>query len=271
MCVTCGCDDPAGTRIGGEAMAPPLGTGPGGPGETETLELEERLLAKNDDAAAASRARQTALGITVLNVMSSPGAGKTSLLERTVAERALVGAGRREMCVVEGDQETSYDADRIRRAGARAVQINTGASCHLDAEMVGSALRRLAPPPGSLVFVENVGNLVCPALFDVGEAARVVVVSVTEGHDKPLKYPHMFAAADLVVVNKTDLVPYLDWDHAAFVADARRLNPGVEVLALSVRDGDGVDAWYRWLADRTVPPDHHAHQDGHAQPAGGGR
>ena len=240
MCVTCGCGDPAGVRVAGGAALRP---------ETETLELEERVLAKNDDAAGLLRAWARARGVTVLNVMSSPGAGKTSLLERTIAE-GPVGAG---VCVVEGDQETAYDADRIRRAGARAVQVNTGAGCHLDADMVGRALRALDPGPGSLVFVENVGNLVCPALFDVGEAAKVVVISVTEGHDKPLKYPHMFAAADLVVVNKTDLAPHVDWDHDGFVADARRVNPGVEVLALSVRGGDGMDGWYRWLAARTAP------------------
>src|SRR4029079_14150200 len=139
----------------------------------------------------------------------------------------------REVCVIEGDQETTYDAERIQRAGARAVQVNTGAACHLDAGMVQRALEALAPDAGSLVFVENVGNLVCPALFDVGEHAKAVVISVTEGDDKPIKYPHMFAAADVVAVNKTDLLPYVDFDLVRFVEQARSLNPGVTVLPLS--------------------------------------
>jgi hydrogenase nickel incorporation protein HypB len=151
--------------------------------------------------------------------------------------------------VVEGDQETSFDADRIRAAGARALQVNTGAGCHLDAEMVHRALHELDPPPGSLLFVENVGNLVCPALFDLGERAKVVVISVTEGDDKPLKYPHMFRVADLVVVNKTDLLPYVDFDLDRLRQQARSLNPDVEVLALSVRTGDNVEAWYAFLDD----------------------
>ena len=235
MCDTCGCGSTA--RDTGE---------PGDASETETLTVEERLLAKNDDLAAHVRASLDARGIVALNLMSSPGAGKTSLLERTIRD---LGA---EICVIEGDQETSYDADRIRAAGARAVQVNTGAGCHLDARMVHDALHELDPPPGSLLVVENVGNLVCPALFDVGEHAKVVVVSVTEGDDKPVKYPHMFAAADLVVVNKTDLLPYVDLDLDRLTAQARSLRPGVRVLPLSVRTGEGLDAWYAWVASKGV-------------------
>jgi hydrogenase nickel incorporation protein HypB len=186
-----------------------------------------------------------ARGVVAVNLMSSPGSGKTSLLERTVRELG----GARQVCVVEGDQETTYDADRIRAAGARAVQVNTGAGCHLDAGMVHRALHALEPDPGALLFVENVGNLVCPALFDLGERARVVVVSVTEGDDKPEKYPHMLSSADVVVVNKTDLLPYVDFDLARFEDRCRRLRPGVLLLPLSVRTGDGTDAWYRWLGD----------------------
>ena len=151
------------------------------------------------------------------------------------------------MTVVEGDQETVFDAERIRRAGARAVQVNTGAGCHLDAAMVARALEQLHPADGSLLFVENVGNLVCPALFDLGEHRKVVVISVTEGDDKPLKYPHMFAAADLVVVNKTDLLPYVDFDLDRLTRDARSLNPDLEVLAVSARTGTGTAAWRGWL------------------------
>jgi hydrogenase nickel incorporation protein HypB len=209
---------------------------------THTLDLEQAVLSHNDHLAEHNRAWLRRNRIRAVNLMSSPGAGKTSLLERTIKE------GPAAISVIEGDQETRFDAERIRSAGARAVQINTGAGCHLDATMVERALQQLEPPPGSLVFVENVGNLVCPALFDLGENRRVVVISVTEGDDKPLKYPHMFAAADLVVVNKTDLLPYVDFDLGRCEADARKLNPGLEVLPLSVRTGANLDTWYSWLA-----------------------
>ena len=211
---------------------------------TETVVIEQAILAKNDHLAEHNRAWLAARDILALNLMSSPGSGKTALLERTIA--AL--SSDRTICVIEGDQETTFDAERIRAAGARAVQVNTGAGCHLDAPMVQRALSALDPEPGSLLFVENVGNLVCPALFDIGERAKVVIISVTEGQDKPLKYPHMFATADLVVVNKTDLLPYVDFDLEAFTAYARSLNPGVRVLPLSAKTGAGVDAWYAWLA-----------------------
>ncbi len=210
---------------------------------THTLDLEERILAKNDLLAQRNRLTLAERGIAAVNLMSSPGAGKTSLLERTLRDDRI----GRPISVIEGDQETAYDAERIRAAGARAVQINTGSGCHLDATMVAHGLNVLAPDPGSLVVLENVGNLVCPALFDLGEQAKVVIISVTEGDDKPLKYPHMFAAADLVVVNKTDLLPYVDFDVDRLTADARRLNPGVTVLPLSVRDGSRLQTWYDWL------------------------
>ncbi len=211
--------------------------------ETEIVELGERVLTRNDELAGHVRGWLAGRDLTAVNLMSSPGAGKTSLLERTVAELA----GRVTVSVVEGDQETRVDADRIARAGARAVQVNTGSGCHLDAAMVQQALVALEPDDGSLVFVENVGNLVCPALFDVGEHARAVVVSVTEGDDKPIKYPQMFAAADVVVVNKTDLLPYVDFDVERLVGQARSLNPAVTVLPLSVRTGAGLESWLAWL------------------------
>ncbi len=210
---------------------------------TEKLELGEAILAKNDHLAEHNRDWLAHRRISAVNLMSSPGSGKTSLLERTIAELA----GSREICVIEGDQETVFDAERIRAAGARAVQVNTGAGCHLDAPMVHDALEALAPSEGSLLFIENVGNLVCPALFDVGEHAKVVVISVTEGDDKPLKYPHMFAAADLVIVNKTDLLPYVDFDLDTLAKHARSLNPGLQILALSVRSRENIDSWYGWL------------------------
>ena len=242
MCLTCGCG-------GGDVrVGRPEAHEHDHPHAHETLVLEERLLAKNDHLAEHVRDYLAARRITAVNLMSSPGAGKTSLLERTITE---AGEGRA-IYVVEGDQETDFDAERIARAGAQALQVNTGSGCHLDAEMVRRSLHALDPAPGSLLFVENVGNLVCPALFDVGEHARVVVVSVTEGDDKPLKYPTMFAAADLVVVNKVDLLAYVDCDLPRLHAQARSLNPDVTVLPVSVRTGEGIGRWYAWLDALTV-------------------
>ncbi|MBS2961501.1 hydrogenase nickel incorporation protein HypB [Actinocrinis puniceicyclus] len=210
-----------------------------------TVVLEQRVLAKNDQLAQRNRERLAALGATAVNVMGSPGAGKTTLLERTV--RAL--GGTLPLAVVEGDQETVLDADRIAAAGGRVVQINTGAGCHLDAGMLAGALDRLGPERGALVLVENVGNLVCPALFDLGAGAAAVLASVTEGADKPSKYPHMFRAADVVVLTKTDILPYVEFDVDAFIARVRAVNPGAEVLRLSATDGDGLEDWFAWLRD----------------------
>jgi hydrogenase nickel incorporation protein HypB len=181
--------------------------------------------------------------------MSSPGAGKTTLLVRTIRELA----GELDIGVIEGDQETSLDADRIRSTGRPVIQINTGAGCHLDAGMLQRALGALDPVPGSTLFIENVGNLVCPALFDLGESARVVVISVTEGDDKPQKYPHMFLAADLVIINKADLLPYVEFDVERCVRQARLLNPGVDVLTLSATTGDGMDGWLEWIRKNPHP------------------
>lgn len=210
---------------------------------TETVSLEQKVLAKNDLIAEQNRQWLAERGILALNITSSPGAGKTTLLERTIRE---LGATRT-VTVIEGDQETLLDADRIRAAGARAVQVNTGAGCHLDAAMTRRALESLDPAPGSVLFIENVGNLVCPALFDLGEHSKVVVVSVTEGTDKPLKYPHMFAAAGLVILNKIDLLPYVDFDVETCCRHARSVNPDVTILPTSATRGDGLDAWYAWV------------------------
>ena len=232
MCGTCGC----GPDTVPEAV---LGTA-----RTVTLEID--LLARNDERAAANRRWLAGRDILAVNLMSSPGSGKTTLLERTIRDLG----GDLPCAVLEGDQETLLDAERIGATGARVVQINTGAGCHLDADMVAGGMRRLGPARGSVLFVENVGNLVCPALFDLGEAARVVIMSVTEGADKPLKYPHMFRTADLMVVNKIDLLPYVDFDVAHCVAHARRARPDVEVLEVSATRGDGLGAWYDWLRQR---------------------
>ena len=208
------------------------------------IELERDVLARNDRLAARNRGWLAGRGAFALNLMSSPGAGKTTLLERTIRDLA----GRIPIAVIEGDQATTRDADRIRAAGARAVQINTGKTCHLDAAMVGRALADLDPAPGTMVAVENVGNLVCPALFDLGEQARVVVMSVTEGDDKPIKYPHMFRAGDVLVVNKVDLLPHVDFDVARCLDLAQQVNPRLRVLRVSATRGDGLAAWYDWLA-----------------------
>ncbi|MGH3832591.1 MAG: hydrogenase nickel incorporation protein HypB [Pseudonocardiaceae bacterium] len=216
--------------------------------KTRTVTLEQAVLARNDALAELNRKWFAEHGILAVNLMSSPGAGKTTLLERTIRE---LGAELR-ISVVEGDQETVLDADRIRATGAPAVQINTGAGCHLDAQMLAGGLRTLDPPDSSVVLIENVGNLVCPAMFDLGEQARVVITSVTEGAEKPRKYPQMFRAADLVLLNKTDLLPYVDFDVAAFLDGARRANPGVEVLHLSATTGDGIAGWYGWLRGRSA-------------------
>jgi hydrogenase nickel incorporation protein HypB len=204
--------------------------------------LEERVLAKNDGLADANRRWLAERDILAVNLMSSPGSGKTTLLERTARELPDMAVS-----VVEGDQETLFDAERIRATGRRAVQVNTGSGCHLDAEMLAGALRELDPPRGSLVLVENVGNLVCPALFDLGERARVVITSVTEGADKPLKYPHMFRSADLVVLNKVDLLPYVDFDVDRFTDAVHVVCPTADVTHTSATRGDGVHEWLRWL------------------------
>jgi hydrogenase nickel incorporation protein HypB len=221
----------------------------GSRGDERTVQLQQKVLAKNDRLAGANRDWLRQRNILAINLMSSPGAGKTTLLERTAAELA----GQVSISVIEGDQAAALDATRIRAAGCEVVQINTGVGCHLDAEMVAEALRVLDPPGGSVVVIENVGNLVCPALFDLGEQARVVLASVTEGADKPVKYPHMFRQADLVLVTKTDLLPYVDFDTGRHAADVRSLSPAAQLLPLSATTGAGMRDWYDWLRCRTPP------------------
>jgi len=211
--------------------------------QTRMIEIERGILSKNDGYAAANRARFARDGVFAVNLLSSPGAGKTTLLVATLT--AL--AGRWPVAVIEGDQQTSNDAERIRATGAPAVQINTGKGCHLDAHMVGHALESLPALDGGVLFVENVGNLVCPAAFDLGETKRVVLLSLTEGEDKPLKYPDIFATADLVLVTKADLAPHLDLDRAAIDRALARVNPAATVLDVSARSGAGMAAWLGWL------------------------
>ncbi|MFZ2648944.1 MAG: hydrogenase nickel incorporation protein HypB [Burkholderiaceae bacterium] len=211
--------------------------------ESRLVLIERDILARNDAIAQHNRAWLAQRGIFALNLLSSPGSGKTTLLVRTI-ERL---AGKRQVAVIEGDQQTLLDAQRIRAAGAPALQINTGKGCHLDAAMVETALRRLAPEDDSVLMIENVGNLVCPAGFDLGEAHKVVVLSVTEGEDKPLKYPDMFHAASLLLLNKLDLLPYLSFDVDLCLANARRVKPGIEIIQLSAATGQGMEGWLAWI------------------------
>ena len=216
--------------------------------QERTISIERDILSKNNGYAAANRNRIRKAGVFAMNLLSSPGSGKTSLLVRAITDLK----DRWPMAVIEGDQQTSNDAERIRRTGAQAMQINTGKGCHLDAHMVGHALEQLSLEPGGLLFIENVGNLVCPAAFDLGEACKVVVLSVTEGEDKPLKYPDMFAAADLMLLNKSDLLPHLDFDVDACLAAALRVNPRLQILTVSARTGEGLPAFYAWIEARAA-------------------
>ena len=208
-----------------------------------SITLEQDILAKNQLLAERNRGWLAGRSILALNLMSSPGAGKTTLLERTIRDLGETLP----LTVIEGDQATLNDAERIRATGARVVQINTGTGCHLDAEMASRALTQLDPPMHSVVMIENVGNLVCPALFDLGEGAKVLILSVTEGEDKPIKYPHMFRACSLLLLNKIDLLPYLRFDVEKCIGYARRVNPGIEILRVSAQSGEGMDAWYGWV------------------------
>lgn len=225
-----------------------FGAGPGGvhvPGlsQSRIVRIERDIMAKNNAFAADNRSRFARTRTFALNFVSSPGSGKTALLVRTID--AL--KNRFPIAVIEGDQQTSNDAERVRATGVPTVQLNTGKGCHLDAHMVAHALDDLPLEAGGLVFIENVGNLVCPAGFDLGEAHKVVVLSVTEGEDKPLKYPEMFAASDLMLLNKSDLLPHLDFDVGACLAHALRVNPRLQTLVVSARTGEGMTAFYAWL------------------------
>jgi hydrogenase nickel incorporation protein HypB len=211
--------------------------------DAKVITIESDILAKNDRLAAGNRALFGEKGIFVLNLVSSPGSGKTTILERTLHDLSAT----LRCAVIEGDQQTDNDARRIAATGVPAKQINTGAGCHLDAHMVGHALAELPSEALDLLFIENVGNLVCPAAFDLGEAHKVVVLSVTEGEDKPLKYPQMFHAADVMLLNKVDLLPYLDFDVDKCLEMARRVSPGIKIFQLSARSGEGMDEWYAWL------------------------
>ncbi len=257
MCSVCGCGEGE-TRIEGQAHSHDHEHehshahdhhhdhhhhGADGQSQNRMVRIEQDILAKNNEFAAANRRRFNDSGILALNLVSSPGSGKTMLLVETI--KAL--KGELELAVIEGDQQTARDADLVRATGVPAIQINTGKGCHLDGHMVGHALDSLKPGPASVLFIENVGNLVCPAAFDLGEAHRVAILSVTEGEDKPIKYPDMFHSADLMLLSKIDLLPHVDFDVGRCIDYARQVNPGIKVLQLSAKTGDGMDAWCGWI------------------------
>ena len=210
-------------------------------GDQQTLILEQQIMAKNDSLASRNREWFDAHQILALNMMSSPGSGKTTLLEHTLKKLAS------KVAVIEGDQETSFDAERIRATGAPTIQVNTGTGCHLEADMIWHSLDRLNLSDDTVLFIENVGNLVCPSLFDLGETERVVLMSTTEGEDKPLKYPHMFRSASLVLLTKIDLLPYLDFDLQRAFEAVHAVNPDVQILQVSTKSGEGMQAWYDWI------------------------
>ncbi|MES9934704.1 MAG: hydrogenase nickel incorporation protein HypB [Candidatus Sedimenticola sp. PURPLELP] len=211
--------------------------------QTKMVQIEQDILGKNNEYADSNRRFFSDHGIHTLNLVSSPGSGKTTLLTRTLSDMKE----ELPLSVIEGDQQTANDADRIRATGVKALQINTGKGCHLDGHMVGHALETLKPEDGGVLFIENVGNLVCPAAFDLGEAHKVAILSITEGEDKPVKYPDMFHAADLMLLNKIDLLPYLDFDVDKCIEYARRVNPKIKVIKTSATTGEGMDAWYQWI------------------------
>ena len=268
MCTVCGCGEGE-TRIEGhdhdhdhghhqhdhshdghthEGHTHDYGNGPAhahapGLSQSRMVQIEEDILSKNNQYAAANRRWFEEQGILALNLVSSPGSGKTSLLTRTIDDLKA----ELNLAVIEGDQQTANDAERIRATGVKALQINTGKGCHLDGHMVGHALESLRPEAESVLFIENVGNLVCPAAFDLGEAHKVAILSVTEGEDKPIKYPDMFHAADLLLLNKIDLLPYLSFDVEQCIEYARRVNPRITVLKVSATSGEGMEHWYQWI------------------------
>jgi hydrogenase nickel incorporation protein HypB len=230
MCATCGCDTHTHTHDHHE----------------KHIAVEKDVLYENNLLAARNRGFFDAKNILAINLVSSPGSGKTTLLERTLTDLKEAVT----FSVIEGDQQTTRDADRIHATGTKVVQINTGKGCHLDAHMVMHALQGMHPHENGVLFIENVGNLVCPAMFDLGEKERVVVMSVTEGDDKPLKYPDMFHTSQLCIINKIDLLPYVPFSLDKAIANAKRINPKLEVITLSCTSGEGLDKWYQWLESK---------------------
>lgn len=226
MCVTCGCDTDHNDK--------------------KLINVERDILHENNLMAQRNRGYFDAKNIFAMNLVSSPGSGKTTLLERTLTDLK----DELRFAVIEGDQQTANDADRIHATGTKVAQINTGKGCHLDADMIFHTIPGMKLQENSVLFIENVGNLVCPAMFDLGEQDRVVVISVTEGDDKPLKYPDMFSSANICIINKIDLLPYVKFDMDAVKANAKKTNPNLEIIELSCTSGEGMETWYNWLKSK---------------------
>jgi len=219
--------------------------------QKKVVDVEKDILHENNLLAERNRGYFEAKNMLALNLVSSPGSGKTSLLERTLTDLK----GELDFAVIEGDQQTTNDADRIHATGTKVVQINTGKGCHLDAHMVLHALQGMKPKNDSVLFIENVGNLVCPAMFDLGEKERVVIISVTEGDDKPLKYPDMFYSSSLCIINKIDLLPYVPFDIEKVKANAKKVNHKLEIMEVSCTSGEGLQQWYNWLKSKVLAPE----------------
>lgn len=256
MCATCGCDSGSSTAIHHLGESENSGKDLHGHDHSHTsqktiVDVEKDVLHQNNLLAERNRGYFDAKNIFALNLVSSPGSGKTSLLERTLIDLK----GELEFAVIEGDQQTTNDADRIHATGTKVTQINTGKGCHLDAHMVLHALQGMKPKDNSVLFIENVGNLVCPAMFDLGEKERVVIISVTEGDDKPLKYPDMFYSSTVCIINKIDLLPYVPFDIAKVKVNAKKINPRLEIIELSCTSGEGLTNWYNWLKSKILQPE----------------
>lgn len=244
MCATCGCGPDSHHHDHSHDH-----TREGSPGK-KVVDVEQDILQENNLLAQRNRGFFEGRNILAINLVSSPGSGKTSLLERTLTDLK----GELSFAVIEGDQQTANDADRIHATGTKVTQINTGKGCHLDAHMVLHAVQGMKLQADSVLFIENVGNLVCPAMFDLGEQERVVVISVTEGEDKPIKYPDMFHSSTLCVINKTDLLPYVRFDVEKAKEYARKVNPRLEIIELSCTSGEGMNQWYEWLKSKVLQP-----------------
>jgi hydrogenase nickel incorporation protein HypB len=246
MCATCGCGptDHHHSHDHGHSQGIEQNTG------KKIITVEQDILQENNLLAQRNRGFFEGRNILSLNLVSSPGSGKTTLLERTLTDLK----GQLEFAVIEGDQQTANDADRIHATGTKVTQINTGKGCHLDAHMVLHAVQGMKLKPDSVLFIENVGNLVCPAMFDLGESERVVVISVTEGDDKPLKYPDMFHSSTICIINKIDLLPYVNFKVEKAKEYARKINPNLEIIELSCTSGEGLETWYDWLKSKVLLP-----------------
>ncbi len=246
MCATCGCDS-----NGNVTIHHPDHHDHHPNQQKKIIDVEKDVLYENNLLAERNRGYFDAKNILAINLVSSPGSGKTSLLEKTLIDLKDELA----FAVIEGDQQTTNDADRIHATGTKVTQINTGKGCHLDAHMVLHALQGMKPKQNSILFIENVGNLVCPAMFDLGEKERVVIISVTEGDDKPLKYPDMFYSSSLCIINKIDLLPYVPFDMDKVKANAKKINPNLEIIELSCTSGEGLSKWYEWLKVKIPAPE----------------